>query len=132
MWMSERGRMLPVEEPAAEMGLVTMGGDPAGVYLGGERRWMPVCCPGGYSWRPAAGDKVLVLKAGAERESACILGMARTGTDLQPGEVRLTGTDSAVTLRSGQVRLDGTVMINGTDLETYIRNIVAAILAAML
>lgn len=132
MWTSERGRVLPVEEPAAEMGLVTMGGDPAGVNLGGERRWLPVCCPGGYAWRPAAGDRVLVLKAGAERESACILGTAQTGTDLVPGEVRLTGGNSSVALRDGQVRLDGTVMVNGVDLETYITNIVISVVAALL
>lgn len=128
MWTAERGRMLPVEEPAAEIGLVTMGGDPAGVNLGGERRWLPVYCPGGYAWRPAAGDKVLVLKAGAERESACILGVAQTGRDLKPGEARLTGKNSSVALRDGQVRLDGAVVVNGVDLEAYIASVVAALL----
>lgn len=66
MWTSERNRNLPLREAAAEIGTVTLGGDPAGVSLGGERRWLTVYGPGGYCWRPTAGDKVLVLKAGAE------------------------------------------------------------------
>ena len=69
MWTSERGRLPQSQEPAAEMGVVTVGGDPAAVELGGERRWLPVCAPGGYSWRPGAGDRVLVLKAGADKVS---------------------------------------------------------------
>ena len=41
MWTSERGRLPQSQEPAAEMGVVTVGGDPAAVELGGERRWLP-------------------------------------------------------------------------------------------
>ena len=37
MWTSERNRNLPLREAAAELGSVTLGGDPAGVSLGGER-----------------------------------------------------------------------------------------------
>ena len=83
MWTSERSRNLSVEEPAAELGTITLGGDPAGVSLGGERRWLSVYGPGGYSWRPTSGDRVLVLKAGAEGESPCILGMAQGGENLK-------------------------------------------------
>ena len=97
MWTSERERRTPVREAEAEVGLVTLGGDPAGVNLGGERRWLPVCSPGGYAWQPAAGDKVLVLKTGTEREAPCILGRVQDGTGLGPGQVRLTGTDSSLT-----------------------------------
>ena len=102
MWTSERNRNLQVREPAAEMGTITMGGDPAGVNLGGERRWLNVYGPGGYSWRPTAGDKVLVLKTGAEGESPCILGTAQEGEDLKPGEVRLTGLECSLRLGQGQ------------------------------
>ena len=69
MWTAERNRNPRSGEPAAELGRVTLGGDPAGVSLGGERRWIGVYGPGGYSWRPTAGDKVLVLKAGADGET---------------------------------------------------------------
>ena len=62
-------------EAAADLGLVTQGGDPAGVYLGGERRWVAVCAPGGYQWRPRTGDKVLVVRAGDQREIPCLAGV---------------------------------------------------------
>ena len=78
MWMAERGRRLPVQEAEAELGQVTLGGDPAAVLLGGERRQVPVYSPGGYAWRPAAGDRVLVLKAGGERESPVFWAERRT------------------------------------------------------
>jgi len=129
MWASERSRLLPVQEPAAELGVVTLGGDPAGVNLGGERRWLSVCCPGGYAWRPAAGDKVLVLKAGAERESPCILGKAQQDGTLKPGEVRLTGGESGVFLGKRDLELTGRIKVNGSDLEQYIRGIVLDVLS---
>lgn len=129
MWTSEWDRQTQVREAEAEVGLVTLGGDPAGVNLGGERRWLPVYSPGGYAWRPAAGDKVLVVKAGGEREAPCILGKVQDGTDLAPGEVRLTGTGSSLVLREGSVRLNGAVQINGIGLDAYIREIAADMLA---
>lgn len=107
MWTSEKSRNLPVREAAAEMGTITLGGDPAGVSLGGERRWLNVYSPGGYSWRPTSGDKVLVLKAGAEGESPCILGTTQSAEDLKPGEVRLTGVECALHLGQGQAELTG-------------------------
>lgn len=121
--------MLPVQEPAAEMGLVTLGGDPAGVSLGGERRRISVYGPGGYSWRPSVGDRVLILKAGAERESPCILGVAQDAADLTPGQVRLSNGNSSVTLAGKRLELRGEVQINGVDLDSYIRAIVASMLA---
>lgn len=140
MWMSERNRNLRVQEAAAEMGTITMGGNPAGVSLGGERRWVSVYGPGGYSWRPTAGDKVLVLKTGAEGESPCILGTAQSAGDLKPGEVRLSGMECSLHLGQGQVELssgerssmrlgreglemEGGVSVNGQPLEDMIRNI---------
>jgi len=107
MWTSERNRNLPVREAAAEVGTVTLGGDPAGVSLGGERRWINVYGPGGYSWRPTSGDKVMVLKAGAEGESPCILGTTQDAEDLKPGEVRLRGVDCDLFLGQGQVEMNG-------------------------
>ena len=107
MWTSERNRNLPVREAPAEVGTVTLGGDPAGVSVGGERRWLSVYGPGGYSWRPTSGDKVMVLKAGAEGESPCILGTTQDAEDLKPGEIRLTGVDCALFLGQGEVEMTG-------------------------
>ena len=132
MWTSERNSRRTVEEPAAELGQVTLGGSPAGVSLGGERRWLPLCCPGGYAWRPAAGDRVLVLKAGAERESPCILGTVREKDELAPGEVRLSGSGCSLSLLGDRIRLNGTVSVGGTELEAYIRTIAAETVGQML
>ena len=102
MWTSERGRLPQSQEPAAEVGVVTLGGDPAAVELGGERRWLPVCAPGGYSWQPGAGDKVLVLKAGVERESPYILGKIQENVE-EAGPIRLFGPGSALGLDQGKI-----------------------------
>ena len=113
MWTSERRLERRAEESAA-LGQVTLGGDPAGVFLGGERRWLPVYSPGGYCWRPALGAEVLVLKTGAQGEGACVAG-TRTQADVKPGEVRIQAEGGAsITLgRDGTIRLEGTVLVNG-------------------
>ena len=129
MWTSERSRRLPVGEPAAELGTVTLGGDPAGVSLGGERRWLTVYGPGGYSWRPTAGDRVLVLKAGAEGESPCILGTVQEGGGLSPGEVRLAGGSCAVKLGQRRLELDGELYLNGRPLYEVVRDVVIDVLS---
>ena len=98
MWMSEQRGKQPIREAAAELGTVTLGGDPAGVNLGGERRWLPVFTPGGYSWRPTVGDKVLVLKTGSQGENPCVLGTQQQMDDLGPGEVKLKGVDCSLRL----------------------------------
>lgn len=131
MWTSERTRNLPVREAVAELGTVTLGGDPAGVSLGGERRWLCVYGPGGYSWRPTAGDKVLVLKAGAEGESPCILGTvqeAEGDAPLKPGEVRLKGGECTIHLGQDRLELSGQLYINGQSLYDIVASIVASML----
>lgn len=128
MWTSERSRRLAAEEPAAELGTVTLGGDPAGVSLGGERRWLTVYSPGGYSWRPGSGEKVLVLKAGAEGESPCVLGTAQKGEELKAGEVRLAGGACSILLGQEGLELTGELSINGRTLYDIIREIVIDLL----
>ena len=128
MWTSERRRAFPVREAPAELGTVTLGGYPAGVVLGGERRWLPVYGPGGYSWRPTAGDKVLVLKAGAEGEAPCILGKVQQGEELKAGEVKLSGGASSILLGQETLELEGDIRINGTTLEAYIAQVLAELL----
>ena len=129
MWTSERRLERRAEESAA-LGQVTLGGDPAGVFLGGERRWLPVYSPGGYCWRPGAGDRVLVVQAGDGRESRCIAGRRLAEKELEPGEVRISGGTGGVRLYSGGTDLTGEVSINGQGLEEMIEAIVARALAA--
>ena len=128
MWTSERSRRPLVREAAAETGEVTLGGGQAVVILGGERRWTALCCPGGYTWRPAAGDRVLVLKAGGEQESPFILGVETDGSDLAPGEVRLSGGSSTLRLGSGGLELNGNIRVNGMTLENYIKQVASSLL----
>lgn len=128
MWTSERSRRLPVREAEAELGLVTLSGDPAGVVLGGERRQVPVYSPGGYFWRPREGERVLVLKTGGEGESPCVVGKVPEQTDLRPGEVCVKGGGSTVLLGERCLDLSGEVTINGVPLEEYILSVASALL----
>ena len=120
-------------EAAADLGLVTLGGDPAGVYLGGERRWVAVCAPGGYQWRPRTGDKVLVVKAGDQRE------IQEKEEPLEAGAVRITGGSGRMDLNAKGVVLDGKetalkgrVTVNGERLEDLVRRIAADVVSSML
>ena len=137
MWTSERRRELPVREPAAELGEVTLGGDPAGVSLGGERRGLEVYAPAGYHWTPQPGQRVLVIQG--DGEVPCIVGV-RQGT-AQPDSVGISADSVSVGGQSvsiqaagsaaggGQsVELQGQVFVNGETLESLIARIVAAML----
>lgn len=144
MWTSNRKLEGRTEECSADQGTVTLGGDPAGVYLGGERRWVSLYAPGGYQWRPRAGDKVLVVKAGDHRELPCLVGKRpdplADEEALEPGSVRIhSGTgvvllnEAGLTLKGGEVALEGdTITVNGQELEAYIQEIVYEVLASML
>ena len=93
MWLSKQGRTPPRPEETARVGRVTLPDDPAGVWTGSERRDVAVFGPGGYAWRPAAGEEVLVLKAG---EEACLAGVRCPGVP-EPGEVWITGPGGSAT-----------------------------------
>lgn len=110
MWLWEQERRVRTAEPEAQFGQVTLSGDTA-VNLGGERRRLTVCTPGGILWRPREGEQVLVLKTPAG-EQDCVVGCAQSAQDLVPGELRLTGR----------------VTVDGEPLEDYIRRIAAGIL----
>lgn len=127
MWTSKPAPRLPSEEPWADTGTVTLGGDPAAVSLGGERRQVPVYAPGGYQWRPAAGDQVLVLKAGAQRESPCVAGVCCQSGELSPGEVRISSGSGQISLRDGRVEIQGQLWINGEQLEKLIERLATRI-----
>ena len=127
MWLSEERSRRTAAEAAAEWGPVTIS-EPAAVYLTGERRQVPICCPGGYAWRPAVGDEVLVLKAGAQAEQPYILGKAQgTAGDLQPGQVRV-GNQNCAVLCGDALQLTGAVQVNGEDLEELVRRVVRELL----
>lgn len=144
MWTSNRKTEGRTVEAAADLGLVTLGGDPAGVYLGGERRWVAVCAPGGYQWRPQTGDKVLVVKAGDQREIPCLAGVRQPEIQekedpLEAGAVRITGgsgrmdlNTKGVVLNGKETALTGRVTVNGERLEDMIWRIAADVVSSML
>ena len=68
MWLSRQSREVSRSRQEPETGVVTLEGEETAVYLAGERRDLPVLSPGGYCWRPAEGETVLVLKSGADGE----------------------------------------------------------------
>ena len=132
MWVSQQGKNTSVFGTGAEEGQVTVGGDPAGVYLTGERRNLPVCAPGGFRWKPATGQQVLVLNHEQGGAHAAILGLLPQGdvSHLQSGEIELSGGGAHIMLgQSAVITLGGTVNINGEKLEDMIRRIVGEELA---
>lgn len=153
MWLAKQQKR-PSAESAGSVGQVTLAGDAPAVELDSERRGLAVYAPGGYRWRPAPGQKVLVLKADGQ---PCVAGTPSEG-GLQPGEVALnsaggasvkldnqgnvavTGTlaltgaltaTGALTL-SGPAALAGPVTVGGTELTALIRSIAAQVAASMM
>lgn len=118
MWLSSQSRKTQRSDQGAETGVVTLEGEETAVYLTGERRNLPVLSPGGYCWRPAEGETVLVLKSGADGEELWVAGVPGDGTDLAPGEVRIQSRQAAVFLgNDGSIDLRGTVKLNGVPME---------------
>lgn len=116
---------------AADQGSVTLGGNPAGVYLDADRRWMQVYAPGGYQWKPKARQQVLVIKSGQQGESSCVAGrLVEEDGMLKPGEVTISSDAGAkISLTNeGKICLAGAVEVGGEDLEALIRRVVMDVL----
>lgn len=119
MWMAEQHRRRKPED-GARIGCVTLAGDPAGVCLDGERRELPVFGPGGYLWRPAREDQVLVIKTGTDGEAPCVAGKRNEGAEtLGEGEVLICSSGASIRLgRDGTVSIAGRVLVNGKEIMT--------------
>ena len=118
MWISQRNKGQESQDGVAQMGTVTIGGNPASVYWDGERRNLPIIAPMGYRWAPMTGDQVLVIKSGDQGESPCVVG-AQVSENMTPGAVQIVnGQKSAsITLdENGNIWLVGTVFVNGEEL----------------
>lgn len=124
MWTWERERRRAHREGQAQLGRMTLGGEQAAVNLGSERRWLTLCVPGGYCWRPGEEQQVLVLKAEGAGEVPCLLGTVGDSAGLEPGQVRISGGDCALFLGK-ELALTGPVTVNGEGLEELIRRIVS-------
>ena len=122
MWTWEQERRPKHREGTAQLGRVTLTGENMAASLGGERRWLMLCAPGGYAWMPAEGEQVLILKAEEEGEVPCLVGAAADSAGLRPGQVRLRGGQCALLL-GDTLDITGAVTVNGEGLEDYIRRI---------
>ena len=117
MWLANRSRREVAQESGAELGIVTVADNPAGVYLAGERRAVPVLSPGGYHWKPKRGDSVLVLKSGAEQEHCLVAAGKEPRKSLRPGEIWISANGEAGILLSGDsIQLWGRIFANGAPI----------------
>ena len=114
MWLSEKMAAAGAEDTLLTGGVVTVGGKTPAVMTDGEERDARIASPGGYYWRPAPSDPVIVSRC----SEVTILGRLQEPTDLAPGEIRLsTGGASLRLLPDGRILLSGELYINGTKLE---------------
>lgn len=128
MWLSKQTR--PKNTAAgSDLGVTTISGGSAGVVTRGEVRDLPVYGPGGYVWKPATGQTVLVIKGGTGGEETCVAGAEQKDAPgaLAPGEVYIHSGGGSVCLRnngtveiqggsinlSGRVNVTGSLYING-------------------
>ncbi|HHU21914.1 MAG TPA: hypothetical protein GXZ52_00615 [Clostridiales bacterium] len=136
MWLSERAAKSGERQSAgADIGAVTIGGDNLAVLTEGELRELALVSPGGYIWRPQAGDSVLVLKSGdgeslaigavtgqsppgMENGEVYIMSKAGTGLRLKNnGKIELLGDlemGGEINI-NGNVNITGSLKINGQD-----------------
>lgn len=121
MWLSQRkeNRILP--DGGADVGQITLAGDPAGVWLDGERRELPVFGPGGYVWRPQRNSQALVIKTGRQGEAPCVAGVRcmEEQWDLEEGEVLIYSPKATIHLQEdGTVNITGRLTVNGKSVLT--------------
>lgn len=117
MWISEKLKGT-ADTPAACAGEVTIGGENAAVATFGEMRGVAVYAPGGYVWRPAVGDKVLVLKSGTGGEEKYIIAAKneKAPVSVAPGEVCIYSNGATIKIGSGgRIDITGNLYINGEE-----------------
>ena len=137
MWLSGQQKR-PVDNGEGVTGIVTMSGGETAVLLDSERRGLQIYGPGGYTWTPKVGQRVLVIQG--QGEIPCVAG-ARQGQEA-PDRVSVEGRKMAVrgdtvdisarssaTIEGEDVRLNGQVYVKDETLEELIARIVRMILA---
>lgn len=116
MWLSEQTKTrMPMGD--AEVGVTTITGDKLAVVTRGEQRDLTVFGPGGYVWRPASGERVVVLQGGPGGTERWVAGCQQGAApvSMQPGEIYLYSSDgTSIYLRkNGSIELQGRVSITG-------------------
>lgn len=134
MWLSKQTRPAAITS-GSDLGVTSIAGKSAGVVTKGEVRQLPVYGPGGYVWRPATGQTVLVIKGGTGGEESCVAGarQGETPDGLRPGEVYIHANGGSVYLKNngtvevqgegivlnGRVDVNGSLYVNGALYQPY-------------
>lgn len=116
MWLSRQTRPTAATS-GSDLGVTSISGESAGVVTRGEVRQLPVYGPGGYSWQPATGETVLVIKGGTGGEESCVAGVkqGKAPRGFLPGEVYIHTMGGSVYLKNnGTVEIQGSrIVLNG-------------------
>ncbi|MEA4941370.1 MAG: hypothetical protein VB094_02365 [Oscillibacter sp.] len=112
MWLSRQTRPKAAAS-GSDLGVTSISGESVGVVTKGEVRQLPVYGPGGYSWQPATGETVLVIKGGTGGEESCVVGVkqGKAPGGLLPGEVYIHAKSGSVYLKN-----NGTVEVQGNGI----------------
>ena len=121
MWLGER-HALP-GGTGAGVGQVTVGGGRTAVFTDYERRNATFFAPGGYFWVPKVGQSMMVIKNG-EHEVCCLdREVTQLPQGLEEGEVHICSGGASITLKndgrilvSGEIHLDGRLVVNGNEI----------------
>ena len=139
MWLSGQQKR-PVDPGEGQTGIVTMSGSETAVQLDSERRGLQLYSPGGYTWTPKVGQRVLVIQG--RGEIPCVVGAQQHGgvpdrVDIQAKELTLGGETVSVaaqesaTVQGDQIHLNGQVYVKSETLEELIIRIVFSVLGGM-
>jgi hypothetical protein len=126
MWLAKRSNRGGAP-PGASYGVVTIGGRASAAVTDTELRDIGACLPGGYCWRPKAGQSVLILKDG---EKNYIIGAVENdGDGLESGEIIIRSDAVSIELRNdgkikitgdtslkGDIEIEGSLKINGNEI----------------
>lgn len=98
-----------------DTGVVTVYDRGYGVLGEGEQRGVKLSCPGGYRWRPALGEAVLVIKSGEPAQARVIGAEAEDApVELQAGEVCIYSPAACVHVKNdGSIQMRGIVDVVG-------------------
>lgn len=119
MFLSHRTKK---KEIAAETGTISVYSGGFGVRGEGESRGVGLSCPGGYLWRPALGQRVLVIKTGEQPAQPVIVSAeaASEPEGFSPGEAYIFSKEASVYIKNdgcivlkGDVEIEGSLMVNG-------------------
>lgn len=112
MWLSKKNAAQHRAAHTADVGVVSIGAAAPAVVTDAEERDLALFAPGGYVWRPAAGEQVLMFRTGAV---GAVAGAKMAAREVAPGEVLIFSTGGA-SIRlgaDGSLELVGNVKING-------------------